>query len=234
MEASNPGSEPNLADQVYDRLLREIIDGVYATGTRLPPEEKLAKAVGVSRPILRAALARLRDDGIVSTRQGSGNYVARRPESSVGAIVPLNSISDIQRCYEFRIDLEPHCAGWAAQRRTDAQVDELSRAIERFNRTYLAQEPGAEADLEIHLVIARSTANPFHVSAMESMARQIAFGMHLSRSLTLRAAEHRNSLVEAEHRAIFEAIRDRNAEAAHAAMAAHLIGARDRMFVGDG
>lgn len=233
MSEENRGREPNLADHVYDRLLQDIIDGIYPTSSRLPSEERLSKICGVSRPVLREALARLREDGIVSTRQGSGNYVARRPERSVGSIVPLGSISDIQRCYEFRIDLEPLCAGWAALRRTEDQVAELARAIDRFNETFQAQEPGAEADLEIHMVIARSTGNPFHTSAMEMMARQIAFGMHLSRSLTLRAATNRNALVEQEHQAIFDAIKTQDAEAARQAMSRHLINARDRMFVGD-
>lgn len=225
--------EPTLADQVYDRLLGEIIDGVYPTGSRLPAEGALAKSCGVSRPVLRAALARLREDDIVVTRQGSGNYVSRRPDRQVGAIVPLGSISDIQRCYEFRIDFEPICAAWAAQRRTEAQIEELRQAIDRFNDTFLAHEPGTEADLEIHRIIARCTGNPFHVSTMEMMARQIAFGMHLSRSLTLQAAPHRNTVVEAEHQAIFDAIRDQDPDAARAAMTRHLTGARDRMFVGD-
>lgn len=226
------GHEPTLADHVYDRLLQDIIDGLYPVSHRLPSETLLSKSCGVSRPVLREALARLREDGIISTRQGSGNYVAQRPDHSVGAIVPLGSISDIQRCYEFRIDIEPLCAGWAALRRTDEQVAELERAIDRFNKTYLAHDPGAEADLEIHMVIARSTGNPFHITAMEMMARQIAFGMHLSRSLTLRAATPRNTLVEEEHAAVFEAIREQNEDAARTAMKRHLINARDRMFVG--
>lgn len=234
MPGDTIGREPHLADHVYDRLLQDIIDGVYPSSTRLPSEATLAKACGVSRPVLRNALARLRDDGIISTRQGSGNYVLRRPDRSVGSIVPLGSISDIQRCYEFRIDMEPSCAGWAALRRTEAQVEELSQAMDRFNETYLVHEPGTEADLEIHMIVARSSGNQFYSLMMQMVSRQIAYGMHLSRSLTLRAAPNRNALVEGEHRAILEAIRDRDAEAARRAMFHHLTAARDRMFEGDG
>lgn len=222
----------SLSEQVYDRLLQEIIDGTYPIATRLPSEDALAKACGVSRPVLRQALAQLRNDGIVATRQGSGNFVQRRPESSVSSIVPLSSISDIQRCYEFRMDFEPNLARLAAMRRTDEQLEKLAAAIAHFNRTYQMQETGTEADMEIHLAIARSTGNPFHLAALESIASQIVFGMNLSRSLTLRASPLRNDLVEAEHQEIFNAIKAQDPDRAHDAMLKHLQGARERMFVG--
>ncbi|QDC10638.1 FadR family transcriptional regulator [Oceanicola sp. D3] len=225
--------EPTLSDHIYDQLLGDIIKGVYATGARLPSETAMAKAMGVSRPVVRAALARLREDGIISTRQGSGNYVARRPDSSVPSIVPLNSMSDIQRCYEFRLDFEPACAAWAAQRRTEEQMAALSEAVQHFEESYLQHELGTEADLEIHKAVARCTGNPFHVSVMDMLARQVAFGMHLSRSLTLHSAPQRNNVVEAEHRAILDAIVAADPEAARDSMRVHLEGARDRMFIGE-
>ncbi|MVS98833.1 FadR/GntR family transcriptional regulator [Devosia marina] len=224
--------EPNLADSVYDRLMQEIIDGRFAIGARLPAEQSLSADYKVSRPVLREALARLRKDGIIATRQGSGNYVSRRPDRSVGKIVPLSSLSDIQRCYEFRIDFEPLCAKWAAIRRTDEQLLQLERAIARFNDTFRQHETGTDADLEIHMIIARSSANQFHIAAMETMASQIAFGMHLSRSLTLRATTQRYVIVEAEHHRIFQAIAAKDSEAAQQAMHDHLTGALERMYSG--
>ena len=70
---------PSLADQVYDQLLAKILEEEYPVHSRLPAEELLAQTFGVSRPIVRAALSRLRDDGIVQSRRGSGSYVLRRP-----------------------------------------------------------------------------------------------------------------------------------------------------------
>lgn len=62
-----------LADVVYDRIRRSITDGEYAEEERLPGENALAERFDVSRPVIRAALKRLRDDGLVVSRQGSGS-----------------------------------------------------------------------------------------------------------------------------------------------------------------
>ncbi|WP_265502815.1 FadR/GntR family transcriptional regulator [Paracoccus beibuensis] len=223
---------PSLADQVYDRLLTQIVEDRYPLHSRLPSEATLAKSCGVSRPVLREALARLRDDGIVTSRRGSGNYVARRPDRQVMSFVPLASITDIQRCYEFRIDVEGAAAAWAARRRDEADLAALDAAFKRMDLTYQEQELGVDADQMLHLAIARATKNPFFQTTLESLGQQIGFGMRLSRSLTLLAAPGRQDLVQAEHGDVIAAIRRQDADEAAAAMRRHITAARDRMFVG--
>lgn len=98
--------------------------------------------------------------------------------------------------------------------------------------SYLQQALGVEADQLLYVAIAKATKNPFFVAVLESLSTQITFGMHLSRSLTLQAAPDRQAIVQAEHRAIIDAIRDQSADAASLAMRRHIMGARDRMFVG--
>lgn len=226
--------EPSMADTVYDRLLADIVSGRYELQSRLPPEEELAKECGVSRPVLRTALARLREDGMVASRRGSGNFIVRRPDDSVMDFVPLGSIADIQRCYEFRSDVESSAAALAAKRRDQEDLDALERAHDQFDRAYSRSSLGVEADQAFHAAIARATKNPFYVSVLDSLSRQITFGMELSRSLTLQSVPERQALVQDEHQRIIDAIRSRNPEASAAAMRDHLAGARDRMFVGKG
>ena len=67
-------STPSLAS-TFDRLLHDIVSGRYASGTRLPPERDLARALGASRPTLRAALRRLGEWGLIEARRGSGVVV---------------------------------------------------------------------------------------------------------------------------------------------------------------
>lgn len=224
--------DPSRADQVHDRLLADIVAGTYPLQSRLPPEEVLAQTCGVSRPVLRMALARLREDGIITSRRGSGNYVTRRPDRAVMDFVPLGSITDIRRCYEFRADVESAAAAWAARRRTEADLDAMEAAQAQLAGSYRQQQLGVEADHQLHLAVARASGNPFYVTVLESLATQIAFGMTLSRSLTLQGAPDRQAKVEAEHRALIEAIRAADPEAAAAAMRRHIIAARDRMFEG--
>lgn len=224
--------QPSLADQVYDQLLRQIVDEQYPLHSRLPSEQALSQSCGVSRPVLRAALARLRDDGIIASRRGSGNYVARQPDRQVMSFVPLGSITDIQRCYEFRIDVEGAAAAWAARRRDDDDLRAIEAAFLRMDETYREHELGVDADHQLHLAIARATKNQFFVTVLESLAPQIGFGMKLSRSLTLLAAPGRQALVQGEHHAVIEAIRAQDAERASSKMREHITAARDRMFVG--
>ncbi|QPM92406.1 FadR/GntR family transcriptional regulator [Pseudooceanicola algae] len=223
---------PSLADQVYDQLLTQITDEKYPVHGRLPNETDLAEDFGVSRPIIRAALARLRTDGIIQSRRGSGSYVLRRPDRQVVSFVPLGSITDIQKCYEFRIDVEGAAAAWAAQRRDEDDLAEMDRAYRIMEANYLQKELGVDADQQLHLAIARATKNTFFVSVLESLGPQIAFGVELSRSLTLLDVPLRQETVLAEHRAVLDAIRKGQPQAASAAMRQHITAAKDRMFIG--
>ena len=96
---------------------------------RLPSETELARRFGASRPVVREALARLREDGVIVSRQGSGSYVKRRPDPAVLRFVPVGSIADVQRCFEFRAGLEGAAAALAAERWEDADIAEIRRAL---------------------------------------------------------------------------------------------------------
>lgn len=223
---------PSLADQVYDQLLTKILEEEYPVHSRLPAEEVLAQSFGVSRPIVRAALSRLRDDEIVQSRRGSGSYVLRRPDRHLISFVPLKSVSDVQRCYEFRIDVEGAAAAWAARRRDNEDLAAMDHAYEVLEQTYEQNALGVEADQMLHLAVARASKNPFFASVLKSLGEQIAYGVKLSRSLTLLDAPMRQELVLAEHRAVLEAIRLKQPEVAAATMRHHITAAKDRMFVG--
>lgn len=225
-------ARPTKADSVYDLLLQAIIEGTYAVNSKLPAEDRLSKEIGVSRPVLRTALIRLRDDGIVISRRGSGNFVARRPNQSVMEFVPLGSITDIQRCYEFRMDVEAAAAKWAAQRRTEEDLDAMEAAYREISASYLHQGLGVDADFNLHQAVANASQNSNYIAVLASLAEQVEFGMNLSRSLTLIASPNRNALVQMEHRKIIDAIRLQDAEAASRAMHDHLSNAWDRMFEG--
>lgn len=186
----------------------------------------------MSRPVLRTALARLRTDGIIQSRRGSGNYIRRRPDRQVVSFVPLGSIADIQRCYEFRVDVEGAAAAWAARRRDAEDLKQIENAFQILESSYIQQELGIDADQKLHLAIARASKNRFFVSVLEALGPQISFGVKLSRSLTLLDVPSRQELVLAEHRAVMDAIRKEQPDAAQEAMQKHITAAKNRMFVG--
>ena len=100
---------------IYEKIFERIVSGELAVNARLPSEADLARSCGVSRPVVREALARLREDGIIVSRQGSGSYVKRRPDSAILRFIPVSSIADVQRGFEFRAGLEGAAAALAAR-----------------------------------------------------------------------------------------------------------------------
>jgi GntR family transcriptional repressor for pyruvate dehydrogenase complex len=227
---SSPASEAKLSAGIYQRIFELIISGEFSVDSRLPAETELAQRFGASRPVVREALARLRDDGIIVSRRGSGSYVKRRPDTAVLRFVPVSSIADIQRFFEFRIGLEGVAAALAAKRWEDDDLAEIRAAFDELEACIREGRLGVEGDERFHLAVAKATRNDYHVSVQNSLHPHITFGMNLMRNLSLLRTAERLRLVQDEHRAIVEAIAARDAEAAGAAMRTHIDNARHRMF----
>lgn len=228
------GTVPNrrsLADLVFDRLMRSIKSGSYAADERLPTEHALAAEFQVSRPIIREALQRLRDKGLVYSRQGAGTFVRQTGLREPLGFGNVESIADLQRCYEFRITLEPEAAAAAAERRSEADLAAIGEALALMRDATARQRHREDADFAFHGAIARASDNRYFWTAMEALKEHIGVGMQFH-GQSLKLSPHGLAEVFAEHSAIFEAIRDRTPEAARSRMRAHLIGSRERLFEG--
>ena len=226
------GSEAKLSAGIYEQLFERIVSGEFPVNARLPAETDLARRFGASRPVVREALARLRDDGLIVSRQGSGSYVKRRPDQAVLQFVPVGSIADIQRCFEFRVGLEGAAAALAACRWEEDDLANIQAAFRELEDCIRTGQLGVDADEHFHGAIAQATHNQYHVSVQASLQPHIAFGMTLTRNLSLRRAAERLRLVQDEHLAIMKAIENRDAAGARAAMETHIDNARRRMFEG--
>jgi GntR family transcriptional repressor for pyruvate dehydrogenase complex len=224
--------EPKLSYQVYERIFELIVSGEYPERSRLPSEFELSRRFGASRPVVREALARLRDDGLIVSRQGSGSYVQRRPDAAVLRFVPVGSIADIQRCFEFRVGLEGAAAALAAERREEEDLAEIKAAFQDLEECIRDGRLGVDADARFHRAVAQATHNPFHVSVQRSLEPHVAFGMNLARNLSLLRPATRLAIVQKEHEVIVEAIEARSGSRARIAMETHIANARRRVFEG--
>jgi DNA-binding FadR family transcriptional regulator len=224
--------EAKLSSGIYEQLFEHIVAGEFPVNTRLPSETELAQRFGASRPVIREALARLRDDGLIVSRQGSGSYVKRRPDEAVLRFVPVGSIADIQRCFEFRVGLEGAAAALAAERWEEPDLAEIKAAFDELETCIKTGQLGVEADEHFHRAVAQATHNQYHVSVQTSLQPHIAFGMSLTRNLSLRRPVQRLRVVQDEHLAILDAIEARDGARARAAMEIHIDNARRRMFEG--
>ncbi|WP_244817182.1 FadR/GntR family transcriptional regulator [Caballeronia sp. Lep1P3] len=227
----NERKTPGLADRIYSEILNSIMEGDFKEGDRLMTEHALADRFATSRPTVREALARLRADGIIVTRRGSGTTVGRRPDPDVRRFAPLETLSDIRRCYEFRIVTEAGAAALAAQKADADDLRAIQDAWDQLERVVEAQQGiGAKDDFAFHLAVARASKNQFFITVMSFIEEQVVFSMNLSRNLSLVKTLERQRLVQREHLDVLEAIRDRDAARAAHAMKTHLESALDRMF----
>ncbi|MBN9062028.1 MAG: hypothetical protein BGP06_14595 [Rhizobiales bacterium 65-9] len=232
MLAKRRGSK--LSDEIYGVVLADIIQGRYPEGAKLPTESILAESFAVSRPVVREALARLRDDGLIQPRRGAGSFVLKRPAHALLRFTPIGSIADIQRCFEFRLALEPAAAGLAATRRDETMLKKISDSLSSLREAIETGTVNVEADFAFHKAVADSSGNAYFSTALHSLEQSLTTAMLLNRQLSLQNPSQRLHLVQTEHQLIYEAIVSGDGEAAHAAMFKHIQDARRRVFDGQG
>lgn len=218
-----------LADIVFERMLRAIKSGAYKPDERLPTEHDLAAEFEVSRPVIREALKRLRDQSLIYSRRGAGSFVR-----SVGLRNPLGfgqleNVADLLNCYEFRLTLEPAAAAAAATRHDADSLKAIRHALELLRDATNRQSHREDADFQFHLAIARAAQNNYFSTAMEALKDHIAVGMKFHGASVKREASGL-SRVFAEHDAIASAIANRNEDDARRLMLEHLKGSRERLF----
>jgi DNA-binding FadR family transcriptional regulator len=225
-------SPPNLrglADEFAARLAADITDGKLAPGTRLPTEQQMIAATGVSRTVVREAVAALRAEGLVVTRQGVGAFVgetARRPFR----IEPseLGTLREVLQVMELRTGIEIEAAGLAAERRSRANLTNIADAHAAIERALLRGESGVEEDFAFHAAIAHATGNPKFGRFLDYLGRFIIPRQTVT--LVSGPVERRiySKTFQREHRAILAAIRAGNVAQARAAMRKHLENSRKR------
>jgi GntR family transcriptional regulator, transcriptional repressor for pyruvate dehydrogenase complex len=224
---------PTLSDELYQEILGRIMTGEYPEGSRLPSESELGAQFNVSRPVIRETLAHLRFDALITSRQGAGSYVLKRPKEQVEKLVPLGSIADIQRCFEYRAVFEGENAYLAAERRGNRDLGAIVESFESWSEAAKSGFGGGSEDFEFHLAIARATKNKFMVSALYAIEEHVMFGMNLGKKLTVVAPSVRAERNLNEHQAILSAIQESDPERAREAMRAHIGNVRRRIFEGD-
>jgi GntR family transcriptional regulator, transcriptional repressor for pyruvate dehydrogenase complex len=165
----------NLTDGVIERIKKEISSGGLAPGARLPTEQELMSALGVSRTVVREAVSALRADGLVTTRQGSGAYVASDVSRIPFRIDPngLSSIEDVLAVMELRQAIEVEAAALAAERVTPRRLAPIARALRAIEAAIAKDEGAVTEDFAFHLAIAEASANPHFAQFLEFLGRHV-------------------------------------------------------------
>ncbi len=225
-----PGRRQRLWDQLYGQILDHILSGRLPEGSRLPPEKELSEMFGVSRPVVRQALQRLRADGLLRARQGAGTWVLARPSERLGHFASSGDVPALMRCIEARLPLEGAAARLAAERRTPEQLARIAAAHDAFARAAEAGGMTPDSDFAFHGSIAAATGNEFFPAFLHGLHTAVLGFMGVALGLTRTGSKERADKVLQEHSQILDAIRIGDAEMAGAAMQLHIAQARRRVM----
>jgi GntR family transcriptional repressor for pyruvate dehydrogenase complex len=230
---SSGGVSGSLSDNVYEYVYRNITDGEWALGARLPTETRIAEVCGVSRSVVREAFVRLRVDGIITSNRGVGSFVSSQPSKTVLTYAKPGSVADIQRCFEFRVGIEGEAAYLAAQHGSEERIADIKSSLDAMWRCIENDGKDAQdADIRFHIAVARATENEYYFTTVESVSQPILICINIANALSALPPGERLKMVFQEHLAIYEAIAAHQPEVAREKMRAHIEGSRRRLFVG--
>jgi len=222
-----------LVPEIVAELTADVQAGHLRPGDKLPTESELVGRFDVSRTVVREAISRLQASGLVETRHGIGTFVCAPVVQEPNFRIPAHDLataSDVIALLELRISLESEAASLAAQRREDSHLAAMAAALASFEAAIHADSDAVPSDFQFHVEVARATGNRYFADLMTYLGTMIIPRTRLrtagdapeGRLAYLRRVHH-------EHESIYDAIRERDAESARAAMRLHLSNSRERL-----
>lgn len=168
---------PRASDAVVHALIDALRGGALTVGQRLPPERELAAQLGVSRPVLREALERLRGVGVLESRRGNrGGVFVRNLALPTHLLTERTDLdrADLTEALEARRAVETACHVLAADRATPADLDALAALVAALREATDAPQDFIELDTRFHLRIAAAARNPTLATVLTTIFRDLA------------------------------------------------------------
>jgi GntR family transcriptional repressor for pyruvate dehydrogenase complex len=207
------------------RELQNLIDaGHLKPGSRLPGEREFAKMLNVSRTSLREALRTLSLLGIIENRPGSGNYLATNTTHS--PIEPFSIMLSIKKgvimeIFEARESLEGTAAELAAQRRNDANLADMEKALKNMKSCLSDPKQYSTAELQFHQAVIIAGKNRVIADLMDKVYKLLV----KSRNLVRRYSSDPESYIVKDyhnHEVIFKHIKAGDKRMARRSMVDHM------------
>lgn len=204
--------------RLYQDIARQIAEmiesGIYSPGVRLPGERELAEKFNVSRVTIREAEIALQAIGLLEIKTGSGVYVSEKPPELLDSL-PSASAFEVT---EARLLVESEAAALAAHNITDEEIAQLEELVEAMGDADV--DSANEADEKFHLTIAQASNNAALVHTINTLWRmreELPEVKATYASVCVHDTQQRTD----EHRAVFDALKNRDPSAARAAMREH-------------
>jgi DNA-binding FadR family transcriptional regulator len=210
-----------LADEVIAQLRAQIASGEWPVGSRIPTEPELVERLGVARNTVREAVRALAHNGLLDIRQGSGTYVVATSELA-GVMQRRFAGSEPLHIAELRGSLEATAAALAAERRTQADLQQLDTLLERRERAWESgdAEVFVQADATLHLAVVAASHNTVLTALYADLGEVLRDYLRADVGTELRAEDH------LDHSRLVAAIRAGDADGAAAEAREHAFSCR--------
>ena len=220
----------SLTDRLFLELLERIRSQEWVVGATFPSERALTEEYSVSRNVMRETISRLRALGVLSVKHGKRSIVAKMDSNSLGRLFPLmlslEGKQSFQDIHPVRYALELAAVQLACINRTPEDITAMQALLTEMQNNVNAEvSEYAKIDLELHLQIARASHNPLFEPLLQTLS---AFVIDLQR-LGITADPNDRDIVEQEHKAIVDAIRDQDAPRGQKEMSNHLVRGSDKI-----
>jgi GntR family transcriptional repressor for pyruvate dehydrogenase complex len=217
--------------QLAERIGGDIRSGHLRAGERLPTEQELIAQFQVSRTVVREAMAALRTDGLIVSRQGAGVFVADSTVIRPFRIVSdeLRSLHEVENVLQLRLAVEVEAAGLAAEHRNKTDLQQIRACLDQIDHAIDRDETAVKEDLAFHCAISAATGNPYFERFMQFLGPVIIPRQTMRIGLET-PSERRAYMrqVQSEHHRIYAAVKKGDSDAARRHTRAHLEASRDR------
>ncbi len=222
-----------LTDQTAAAIRSQVTGGAWLRGARIPTEAALVSDLGVSRTVVREAVSRLKSEGLLTSRQGAGVYVATEDvmRSLKFADSDRAPVETVTKIVELRRALDGEAAALAAIRATALQRKQIARALKGIEIAVRAKRDGVAEDLAFHQAIASAADNPYLEELFGFVAQYLRDAMRVTRANEAQRAEFMAQVIH-EHQEVVAAIEAGDAERARRAAVGHMNNAMRRLGEG--
>lgn len=214
-----------LSQELANLLKTKIDTGELKVGEKLPPSKTMEQQAGVSRSVVREAVAQLKAEGLLESRQGVGVFVCNSQVAS-GFTIAKTEFENIQNAIQIlqlRAAVEVEMSGMAAKNRTDSQLQKINAYLISMDEKIAAGLGAMEDDLGFHKAIADASGNPYFARFIDFIgAKMVPARELITKHSPIDEDRQFLAKIRKEHHTIFAAIEQQNVKRAKSAAMSHL------------
>ena len=209
---------------VIDYFKKKIMDGELRPGEKLPPERDIAERLNVSRNSVREAIRIMDMTGVISSQQGSGNYITCEFQKSLAETMTMMFAMDqidYKQISQIRQALECLAFSLAIEHASDEQIKEMESLVKELDKS-TDDVKNAALDKKLHFMLAQSSRNILVLDFLEACSGVIDSFIHDMRAAILRTEELKKLLNEC-HKKLIEALKEKDETKGQEALKRHFM-----------